>query len=399
MELDSTLTRVNRCISSAPSVATVGENITNIKVFLKVYTVEGLTRGESIMRPAHKNTKSHSTMSQPTNPVQIEPKEAAERYLDHRRTEVAADTVRGNSTPIKMFADWMEENDKAFHQLNGLDLQEFYDFLKRHDSEFKKTTLRNYMTAVRQFLLKLEDWDAAPPGIAEKVHRPALEKGERRREEELRPERARKIVQHLDKYRYASRDHVIFLIFWRTGIRSGSLHSLDLDHFKDLEDAGPVLQLRHRPDQGLPLKNGREAERPVNLREVTARVIEDYIENNRIESVDEYGNRPLITSCHGRYSKDQIRKTAQYWSCPKNTGIGSCSCSEGRTKEEAQKCEMSRSPHCIRASAITYWRKKDVPVEIVSDRMDVNPDVIEQHYDRRTEEGKARQRRKYVEDI
>ncbi|MFP4218433.1 MAG: site-specific integrase, partial [Salinarchaeum sp.] len=327
----------------------VGENITNIKVFLKLFTVGAFTRGEFIMHPAHKNTKSHSTMSRHTNPVQIDPMEAAERYLDHRKTEVAADTVRGNSTPIKMFARWMNRNNKSFHQLNGLDLQQFYDHLKRHDSDFAKTTLRNYMTAVRQFLLKLEDWDAAPPGIASKIHRPSLEKGERRREEELRPERAEKIVQYLEKYQYASRDHVIFLIFWRTGIRSGALHSLDLDHFQRLEEAGPVLRLHHRPDLGLPLKNGSDAERPVNLRESTAEVVEDYIEANRLESKDGHGNRPLITSQHGRYSKDQIRKTVQYWTCPKNTGIGSCSCEEARIKEEAQKCEMSRSPHCIRA--------------------------------------------------
>ena len=30
-------------------------------------------------------------------------------------------------------------------------------------------------------------------------------------------------MEHLEKFRYASRDHVILLILWRTGIRNGSI--------------------------------------------------------------------------------------------------------------------------------------------------------------------------------
>jgi hypothetical protein len=35
----------------------------------------------------------------------------------------------------------------------------------------------------------------------------------------------------------------------------------------------------------------------------------------------------------------------------------------------------------------------------VSDRMNVSPDVLEQHYDRRSEEVKVEQRREYLSDI
>lgn len=124
------------------------------------------------------------------------------------------------------------------------------------------------MTAVRQFLRYLERLDVAPAGIADKVHLPALQKGDRRRNKEIEPERLRETVQHLERFRYASRDHVILLILWRTGIRSGSLHSLDLKDFTELEDNGYVLQLRHRPDTDTPLKNSEDGERRELQREL-----------------------------------------------------------------------------------------------------------------------------------
>lgn len=331
------------------------------------------------------------------NTVRIPAEEAAEKYLEHRKTEVRDDTVRGESTPVRKFAEWIEDNEKELHQLNGFELQSFYDHLKKQ--EYAKVTLRNYMGAVRQFLFYLERLDAAPPGIGEKVHIPTLEKDDRRRSEEIDPERVQKIIDWLGKYRYASRDHVLMLILWHCGLRRGSVYSLDLQDFTQLEGSGPALVLNNREDTGTPLKNGEDGERPVNLNEDVAEVIQDYIDHNRIEQTDEHGRKPLITSRYGRYSKDQYRKTCLYFTCPEVTDIGTCSCSEPPAKEYAYECSKSVSPHVIRSASITYWRHNDVPVEVVSDRMNVSRNIIEEHYDRRTEEGKARQRRRYLNNI
>lgn len=48
---------------------------------------------------------------------------------------------------------------------------------------------------------------------------------------------------------------------------------------------------------------------------------------------------------------------------------------------------------------ITHYLTKDVPAEVVSDRMNVSRVVLDQHYDKRTEEVKLEQRRGYLSKI
>ena len=52
---------------------------------------------------------------------------------------------------------------------------------------------------------------------------------------------------------------------------------------------------------------------------------------------------------------------------------------------KASTCLSSVSPHAIRRGSITHHLSEDVPEKVVSDRMNVNLDVLEKHYDRRTE--------------
>ena len=53
----------------------------------------------------------------------------------------------------------------------------------------------------------------------------------------------------------------------------------------------------------------------------------------------------------------------------------------------------------IRRGSITHHLTEDVPEKVVSDRMNVGQDVLDKHYDRRSEEVKVEQRRGYLEDV
>ena len=78
------------------------------------------------------------------------------------------------------------------------------------------------------------------------------------------------------------------------------------------------------------------------------------------------------------------------------TAIDSC---EAMENNKASTCPSSVSPHAIRRGSITYHLSEDVPEKVVSDRMNVGLDVLEKHYDRRTERKKSEQRRDYTDEL
>lgn len=97
-------------------------------------------------------------------------------------------------------------------------------------------------------------------------------------------------------------------LIWYCGLRSGSLRSVDLRDTTDI-DSDPMLDLKHRPLSGTPLKNGIDGERPVNLSQRVAEAFHEYIEGNRIDLRDEYGRGPLLTTANGQLSEDTLKDT------------------------------------------------------------------------------------------
>lgn len=209
-----------------------------------------------------------------------------------------------------------------------------------------------------------------------------------------------RILEHLDQYNYASREHVVTAILWHTGIRLGSLRAFDLG---DFDPEAQCIDLRHRPDTGTPLKNGIGAERSIAVGDHYCQVIEDYIDVHREDVFDDHGRRPLITSREGRLSATIIRRTiyqvtrpCQYRSCPHDREPDECEAMVYHNR--ASTCPSSRSPHGIRRGSITKHLRDGTPEEIVSDRMNVSSDVLDQHYDRRTEREKMELRRQFIKE-
>lgn len=87
--------------------------------------------------------------------------------------------------------------------------------------------------------------------VCESAFLPEVEPADEAREEHLNTQRAEEILDHLDQFAYANRDHVIVAILWHAGIRLGSLRAFDI---RDFEPEEQCLDLRHRPDTGTPLK-------------------------------------------------------------------------------------------------------------------------------------------------
>ena len=55
--------------------------------------------------------------------------------------------------------------------------------------------------------------------------------------------------------------------------------------------------------------------------------------------------------------------------------------------------------HDLRSGRVTYYRREDVPRRIVKDRLNASEDVLDRHYDRRSDREQAEQRSDYLPDL
>ena len=331
----------------------------------------------------------------------ISPAEAKEMYLQARRHEVSESTLSGYHYRLVHFIRWCDSTGlDNMNDLTGRKLQKFKTW-RRDDGDLKPITLRGNLDALRVFIRWCESIDAVRPGLHEKIVMPVLRKTDEQSEQILRRERAEEILDYLHKFEYASRRHAIVEILWRTGIRLGALLSLDV---ADYDGEDERLSVRHRPSTETPLKNGTEGERMIALNADTCRVIEDYVDHHRHDVTDDHGREPLLTTKNGRMARASVRDEVYRVTRPCYYGAD---CPHDRDPEECEaggyggwsKCPSSLTPHPIRRGSITHFLTENVPEKVVSDRMNVGLDVLDKHYDKRSEEVKMEQRRDYLDGL
>ena len=325
----------------------------------------------------------------------IAPQKAVDLYLAQREDDASERTVQAHRYRLKHFVRWCGQ--EALTNLNDLTGRRLYEYRlwRKDDGDLNPVSLRTQLSTLRAFVRFCESIDAVESGTHEEILLPTLDANDDVKDEMLDGERAEKIREYLERFEYASRKHVLFEIFWATSIRMGTLHSLDLEDFRSDEQA---IAIRHRPDGGTSLKNGKRAERIIALPERTCEVVSDWIAHTRPNVEDDNGREPLVTTEQGRVSQSNIRALVYHITRPCYYGE-SCCCDEQYPYSYASKCEMSRSPHCLRKGSLTHLLKNDVPKQVVSDRADVSPDVLDKHYNKMTEEEKMEERREYLDSM
>jgi len=257
------------------------------------------------------------------------------------------------------------------------------------------------MDSLRSFIRWLEAVDGVEQNLSEKVLSPTITADENSRDVMLDSDRASAVLSHLEKYEYAGAQHVSLTLMWHTMMRVGGVQAIDVDDYNADEQ---YVEIRHRPDTGTPIKNKGDGERLIALSDDICDLLDAWLENKRPDVTDDYGREPLLASRQGRLRKTTLRMYVYRWTrpcaygkeCPHDRDPDDC---EATIRDGASKCPSSVSPHAIRRGSITHSLNSDVPDKVVSDRANVSPNVIEQHYDRRTEQEKMEQRRDYLDNL
>ena len=334
----------------------------------------------------------------------IAPGRAVEMYITDRQPELSQATIYSHRSRLSHFTRWCNQEDiEEMRELSGLDLHE-YRLWRREDGGINSVTEKTQMDTLRVFIRWCESVDAVPQNLSEKVLSPSLSKGENEREEMVEPDVIRSILDYLSTYEYASSDHVTLLLMWRCLLRRGAVRAIDLDD-AHLDDDDPYLEIHHRPETDTPLKNQGDAAREVGVRPETAEVLQDYIDANRHDVKDDHGREPVVTTAQGRPHVQTVQATIYGVTRPCRIGaecphgLDPETCDAAKDRQKAYECPTSKSPHPVRRGAITAWLRADVPDTVVGDRASTSPEVLDKHYDERTEHEKMEQRRPYLNDV
>jgi len=263
------------------------------------------------------------------------PAEAVEWYLAERDPELSEKSLQNQQYRLSQFITFCEEHE--VDNLNALTGRDLHRFRVWRSEDIKTVTLQGELQTLRVFLEFCAAIDAVEPGMRERVQLPEIEPEDEARDEHLAANRAEAILEHLERFAYASRDHIVVAILWHTGIRLGSLRAFDVG---DFDPDAQCLDLRHRPDTGTPLKNKAAAERSIAVGPHYCEVLQDYLEHNRERVTDDHGRRPLITSTKGRLSEGAIRETIYRATQP-------CEIDDFRTIERpspARRGSMEKAP-------------------------------------------------------
>lgn len=315
----------------------------------------------------------------------LDPREAIDLYLADREPELREATLESHEYRLTPFAEWVREH---------ADVETLADVRGRHLAAYKRerqpevapNTLQSQMSTMRQFVRFLESIDAARPGLSEQVRVPSVEQAART--ERVDRDRARRILDYLGTYQFASRQHALFALVWHTGLRIGGVRALDVDHLALDDDTQPHIEVRHTADE-TPLKNGLDGERDVGLKEWCAEVIREYVAERRepCES-GEYGRTPLFTTNQGRISEGWVRR--EFYAVTQPCLVGECP-HDGREPETCDwtdrapsNCPSVQPPHNVRRGSISDHLARGWPIDDLAERVNATPRVIRKHYDVRT---------------
>lgn len=307
--------------------------------------------------------------------------EAITAYLADRGTELSDSSLQNHRYQLKQFAEWAwgAESVDNIEDVEPIDLSRFR---RERSEDINTNTMYNQLSVLRLFLRFCHRMSWVDEGVPESIVLPTRDG--RSRDSSINPDRVAAILDDLDRYAYASLDHVILALMWTCSMRIGALRALDID---DVHTDDRWVEMVHRPDTDTPLKNKKGSEREVNLHGWVADILDAWIRDRRPRVQDSHDREPLLASNTGRLARSSIRtRVYKLTSCA--TFDQTCDCGDSPTD-----CDDVVSPHDIRRSSISAWLDQGYDQALLSGRVDTSTETMDRHYDVRSPADKRELRR------
>jgi len=343
-------------------------------------------------------------LPQVENPSEtITPLQARREFLNTKKGQIKQSSLRTYKFPTKHFIEFCDSHGiESIGDVNGYVIESWKR--NRQEENIKQITFHNNVKKVRVFIRWCESAELIEYGTADRMDIPNVSRNQAVSNEVLELHEAEHILQYLNTYEYASRQHALFQVMWHTACRASGAIALDVADFEPQGDV-PTLKFRNRKSQGTALKNGNASERNVSVNEQTKQVLEDYINQRRENVIDEFDREPLFCTQSQRLTRQRAYKNFTALSrpcftndvCPHDRDIDSCEAAQKVKK--AFGCPSSTSLHPIRRGAITYHIDRNWPKEKLAERVDVSVEVLNKHYDARTKEKERQGRKQYLDSL
>jgi len=338
----------------------------------------------------------------------ISPSDAEEMYIEERQEDASYATRCTIKDGVGLFVEWTEEAGiDNMNNISGRQLRKFRNWCKE-TSDNNSVSLNGIMGVLRRFLVFCVEIEAVYSNVPDKTPMPNVPDDEAVSDEKPTDEEVEAILEYLETHEPYSRRHVEFRLMQELGDRVGTVRAPDV---RDVDVENRVIRLRHRPEpersdvRGTPLKNGKDGERHQNISQGLADLIKGYLESpQRPDVTDKFGRKPLLTTKDGRPSIATIRRDIYKLTrpctyageCPHDRDPDECKATISR---HASECPSSQSPHPLRRWSIEHQIESGVSKELLSDRVDVSVPVLNEHYDRRSEERKRQHRLEVLEKV
>jgi len=136
----------------------------------------------------------------------ITPERALDLYLDDKARDCQQATVDAHRSRLGFFVDWCDE--QGIDNLNDLTARDLYEFRVWRRQDLNVVSEKTQMDSLRVFVEWCETVDAVESGLFRKVHSPDLDDGENARDTVLHADRAREVLDYLERYENATAEHI-----------------------------------------------------------------------------------------------------------------------------------------------------------------------------------------------